>query len=147
VTMMKRKLVKQVRPGGPNAPIRPIRNERDHAAALKAIEQLWDCTDGVSKDRLEVLAVLVEAYERIHHAIEAPSAVDAIQFRMDQRGMTRADLGVVIGSRSRATEIMSGIRELSIDMIRTLHRELQLPLEILVMDSAVKPARRAKRTA
>ncbi len=145
--MMKRKLVKQVRAGGPSALIRPIRNERDHAAAMKAIDQLWDCTDGASKDRLEVLAVLVEAYERIHDAIEAPSAVDAIQFRMDQRGMPRADLGVVIGSRSRATEIMSGIREPSIEMIRTLHRELQVPLEILVMASAAKPARRAKHAA
>ncbi len=137
--------------GAQVAQIRPIRNKRDHAAALKTITQLWDRTDAASKDRLEVLAVLVEAYERTHHAIEAPSAVAAIQFRMEQRGMTRADLGVVIGSRSRATEVLSGTRKLTIEMIRALHRELQLPLEILLMPPVVAKAkavvRRSKRAA
>jgi antitoxin component HigA of HigAB toxin-antitoxin module len=72
---------------------------------------LWDATDTASKDRLEVLSILVEAYERVHHAVQAPSAVAAIQFRMEQLGMSRAALGVVVGSRSRATEILSGTRQ------------------------------------
>ena len=44
--------------------IRPIRNDADHAAALKEIEQLWDAPEGSEDaDRLEVLAILVEDYE------------------------------------------------------------------------------------
>ncbi len=128
--------------------IRPVRNEADLAAALKQIDRLWDRTDAGSKDRLDVLAVLVESYERTHHAIEAPSAIAAIEFRVDQHGMTRADLGVVIKSRSRATEVLSGTRTPSIATIRVLHRELQIPLESLVMaPPASLPKRRPKRPA
>lgn len=126
-------------------PIRPIRNGRDHDKALKEIEMLWDATDAASKDRLEVLSILVEAYERVHHAVQAPSAVAAIQFRMEQLGMSRAALGVVVGSRSRATEILSGTRQLSLEMIRNLHREMKIPLEVLVLPAVTK--RKSKRAA
>ena len=127
------------------APLRPIRNERDHSKALKEIAMLWDATDATAKDRLEVLAILVEAYERAHHAVQAPSAVAAIQFRMEQRGMSRTDLGVVVGSRARATEILSGKRKLSLTMIRNLHRDLKIPLDVLVLPAA--PKRKAMRAA
>ena len=126
-------------------PLRPIRNERDHGKALQEITALWDATDAASKDRLEVLSILVEAYERVHHAVQAPSAVAAIQFRMEQRGMSRADLGVVVGSRSRATEILSGARQLSLEMIRNLHRDLKIPLDVLLLPAA--PKRKSKRAA
>lgn len=128
-------------------PLRPIRNERDHSKALKEIEILWDATDATSKDRLEVLAILVEAYERAHHPVQAPSAVAAIQFRMEQRGMSRADLGAVVGSRARATEILAGKRKLSLTMIRNLHRDLKIPLDVLVLPASPAASKRNSKRA
>lgn len=114
--------------------IKPIRNDRDHAAALRTIEKLWDDSTAGATATLEVLSVLVEAYEREHHAIPAPDPIEAIEFRMDQLGMTRSALGEVLGSRSRATEILNRLRPLSLPMIRKLHDELGIPAEVLIRE-------------
>ena len=73
--MMKRQTGTPDAQGGPSDPIHSIWNEDDHAAALQAIDQLWDRTDDASKPRLEELAELVDEYERRHHVIEAPVVV------------------------------------------------------------------------
>lgn len=114
--------------------IKPIRNDRDHAAALRTIEKLWDDDSASAAATLEVLSVLVEAYEREHHAIPAPDPIEAIEFRMDQLGMTRSRLGEVLGSRSRATEILNRVRPLSLPMIRKLHDKLGIPAEVLIRE-------------
>ena len=66
-------------------PITPIRTDEDHRAALAEIEHLWEATPGTPDgDRLDVLATLVDAYEREHHAIEPPNLLEAMKFRMEQ---------------------------------------------------------------
>jgi len=83
--------------------IRPIRNDRDHAAALRRIEALMDAEAGTAAaDELDVLATLVEAYEDRHFAIDEPDPIDAIRFRMGQSGLTRRDLERFIGPRGSA---------------------------------------------
>ena len=113
--------------------IKPIRNDRDHARALKRIDTLWDAKKGTPEhDEFEVLFTLAEAYEAKHHAIVPPTPLEAIEFRMDQMGWTRADLAKLLGSRSRVSEIFSGKRKLSLEMMRILHRELGVPAEALL---------------
>ena len=113
--------------------IAPIKTERDHARALHRIEQLMEVKPGTKNgDELDVLTTLVEAYEAKHHAICPPDPIDAIKFRMDQLGMTRKDLEAMLGGRGRVSEILTKKRGLSLEMIRRLHRELQIPLESLV---------------
>jgi HTH-type transcriptional regulator/antitoxin HigA len=115
------------------SPIKPIRNDRDHSRALKRIDQLWDARKGTPEhDEFEVLFTLVEAYESQHHAIPPPTPLEAIEFRMDQMGWTRADLAKLLGSRSRVSEIFSGKRKLSLEMMRILHKELGVPAESLL---------------
>ena len=115
------------------SPIKPIRNDRDHARALKRIDQLWDAKKGTPEyDELEVLFTLAEAYESQHHALPPPTPIEAIEFRMDQMGWSRADLGKLLGSRSRVSEIFSGKRKLSLEMMRLLHKELGVPAESLL---------------
>jgi HTH-type transcriptional regulator / antitoxin HigA len=114
--------------------VKPIRNDRDHAAALRQIEELWDDKSAAAAATLEVLSVLVDAYEREHHAIPPPDPVDAIEFRMEQLGMNRAALGAVLGSRSRATEILDRRRPLTLPMIRKLNEELGIPAEVLIRE-------------
>ena len=83
-------------------------------------------------DELDVLATLVDAYETKHFPIDAADPIEAIIFRMEQTGMDRKDLEPYIGSRARVSEILNRRRGLSLKMIRTLHSELKIPLEVLI---------------
>ena len=113
--------------------IKPIRSEADYDAALAEMERLWGSKLGTAKgDRLDVLATLVDAYEKQHHPIDPPDAIDAIRFRMEQQNLTRKELESLIGSRGRIAEVLARKRALSIDMIRRLHAELEIPAEILI---------------
>ena len=117
--------------------IKPIKSEADYQASLKAIDELWDAAPGSAEsDQLEVLAILVEAYESEHFPIDAPSPIEAIEFRMEQEGLTRKELEPIIGSRARVAEVLNGRRGLSLDMIRRLHGKLNIPLESLVLVGA-----------
>jgi HTH-type transcriptional regulator / antitoxin HigA len=113
--------------------IKPIKTDKDHAAALKEIETLWGAREGTpGGDRLDVLVTLVEAYERLHHAIDVPDPLDAIRFRLEQQGADYPSLVGIVGSRTRVYEVMRGARPLSLEMIRRLHEHLQIPAEVLI---------------
>lgn len=113
--------------------VKPVRTEADYEAALETMERLWGAKSGTPEgDHLDVLATLVEAYEEEHHPIDPPDPVDAIQFRMDQMGLTRKDLEGLLGSRARVSEVLSGKRPLSLTMIRNLYTELKIPAEVLI---------------
>jgi HTH-type transcriptional regulator/antitoxin HigA len=115
--------------------IKPIHSAADHAAALAKIESLWEAKPGTRDgDTLEVLATLVEAYEREHTPILPPDPVEAIKFRLEQQGKSRRDLEPILGTRARVSEILGGKRPLSLAMIRGLHRTLGIPLEVLVAE-------------
>jgi HTH-type transcriptional regulator/antitoxin HigA len=125
--------------------IKPIRNERDHKQALAEIERLWDARPGSAEyDRLDVLATLAEAYEDEHHPIPPPNPVQAIQFRLEQLGLGRKDLEGLIGSRARVSEILTGRRSLSLEMIRRLHGRLGIPADILIGSDRSGRPRRAR---
>jgi HTH-type transcriptional regulator/antitoxin HigA len=117
--------------------IAPIKTAGDYDRALRRIEQLMDAKRGTKAgDELDVLTTLVEAYEAKHHAIYPPDPIEAIKFRMDQLGMTRKDLEAMLGGRGRVSEILTGKRSLSLEMIRRLHRKLHIPLESLIGTAA-----------
>jgi HTH-type transcriptional regulator/antitoxin HigA len=126
--------------------IKPIRSEADYEAALAEMERLWGSKLGTaSGDRLDVLATLVEAYEKQHHPIDPPDAIDAIRFRMEQKNLTRKELESLIGPRGRIAEVLARKRALSIDMIRRLHKELEIPAEILIRPTV--KCRRSRKPA
>ena len=113
--------------------IKPIPSEKDYETALAEVENLWGSSSGTAKgDRLDVLATLIDAWEAKHYAIDPPDPIEAIKFRMEQQGLTRKDLEGIVGSRGRIAEVLSGKRELSISMIRRLHKELGIPAEVLI---------------
>lgn len=121
--------------------LRPIRSEADHEAAMAEIADLWGAEDGTPQgDRLELLATLVDAYEAQHHPIDPPDPVEAILFRMEQRGLTRRQLEPMIGSRGRVSEILGRKRDLTLEMIRRLHDGLGIPAEILIRPTTNQPA-------
>ncbi len=113
--------------------IKPIRTEAEYHEALAEIEKLWGAKQNTPKgDRLDVFITLVDAYEREHHDIAPPDPIDAIQFRMEQEGLKRKDLEPYIGRSGRVSEVLNGKRHLTLEMIRSLHKELKIPLESLV---------------
>jgi len=118
--------------------IKPIKNEEDYTQALKHIESLMDAKPNTPQmDELEVLTTLVEAYEEQHHKIEAPDPIEAIKFRMEQEGLKQKDLVLMVGSKSRVSEILNRKRKLTIEMIRNLHKQLHIPIESLFLDYKV----------
>lgn len=113
--------------------IRPIKTEADYRAALREIEHLWDAEPGSPEgDLVEVLSTLLEAYEAKHHPISAPDPIAAIEFMMEQKGLTRRDLEPAIGSRGRVSEILNRKRPLTLPMVRALSTLLHIPAEVLV---------------
>ena len=123
--------------------VKPIRTEADYDAALAEVEQLMDAKPGTRKgDRLDVLVTLLEAYEERHWRVDPPDPIEAIKFRMEQRGLTRRDLEKVFGSRGRVSEILNRRRPLTLEMIRRLHRELGIPAE-----SLIRPTTKGRRAA
>jgi HTH-type transcriptional regulator/antitoxin HigA len=121
--------------------IRPIRTKRDYEVALKEAERLWGAKAGTPEgDRLDVLATLIDAYEAEHYPMDPPDPIEAIQFRMEQQGLTRRDLEEIIGTRTRIAEVLNRKRGLSIAMIRRLHERLGISAEVLIRPSRKKAA-------
>jgi len=115
--------------------IKPIRTRTDYKAALKEIESLMGARSRTPDgERLDVLVTLVEAYERRHFAMDLPDPVAAIEFVMEQRGLTVKDLEPVIGRANRVYEVLNRKRPLTLKMIRRLHERLGIPAESLIKE-------------
>ena len=113
--------------------IKPIRTEADYEAALARIEEIWEAEPGTAEsDELDVLSLLVEAYEEKHHPIPPPDPIEALKFRMEQMGLSRKDLEPFIGHRGRVAEVLNRKRRLSVEMIRRLNQGLGIPTEVLI---------------
>src|SRR5689334_15103042 len=129
--------------------IRPIRNEDDYEAALTEIERYFEhepAPGTPEADRFDVLAALIGVYEREHWPIDPPEPIDAIQCVMEQRGYTQSDLANLLGSRSRASEILNRRRPLTMEMAWRLHREWGLPAESLIRPYHISGVPRSGRT-
>jgi HTH-type transcriptional regulator/antitoxin HigA len=113
--------------------IKPIKTKKDYQNALERLELIFDTKKGSPEgDELEILGILIEKYEEEHFPIGFPDPIEAIKFRMEQMGYNQSDLAKVIGLKSRASEILSKKRKLTLEMIRLLHDSLKIPTEVLI---------------
>lgn len=115
--------------------IRPIRSETEYDEALEQIEQYFENEPkpGTPEaDPFDLLALIVEDYERKRWPIDPPGTIDAIRYRMETGGYTQADLGRLLGSRQRASDILTSKRALTMRMAWKLHREWNIPAEALI---------------
>lgn len=121
--------------------IRPIRNEEDYRAALKAVSPLFDHEPEPNTpegDFFEVMIVLIEAYEKKHFPVDLPDPIEAIKFRMEQSGLTAKDLMPAIGRSNRVYEILNRKRSLTLPMIWKLHSLYGIPAESLIKPMRLK---------
>lgn len=112
--------------------IRPIRTDADLTEALREIDRLWGAPVGTLEgDKLDVLATLAEAYERAQHPVPESDPVELLHFAIDEMGRSQVELAELLGSRSRASEILNRKRPLSLEQIRRIAEAWKLPLAAL----------------
>ncbi|TYO62509.1 helix-turn-helix domain-containing protein [Bradyrhizobium hipponense] len=115
--------------------IRPIRTEADHDAAIAEIERLWGADLGTDDgDKLDILATLVEKYENEHWPIDTSRVdpIDMLNYLTEEGGHTQAELAELLGSRSRASEILNRRRALTVEMIFKISEAWKVPAELLI---------------
>ncbi len=128
--------------------IKPVRTEKDYEEALAQIDALFDAQPGTPDgDLLEMLTLLVEAYEEQHYPIAPPDPIEAIEYHMERLGLTRRDLEPYIGSRARVSEILNRRRPLTLTMIRNLQAGLRIPAETLLQSYSLVQAAPVKAGA
>jgi len=115
--------------------IRPIRNDQDRQAALAEIEKLWGAPIGTPEgDKLDVLATLVETYEERRWPISGRrrfDPVDVLLYAIEELGHTQSELAKILGSRSRASEVLSRRRPLTLEMIQKITASWKIPADLL----------------
>ena len=115
--------------------VKPIRTDEDLERAMARVDEIFFAEPGTPEsDELDVLEPLIEAYESERYPIGLPSPIDAIEFEMDQRNLTRRDLIPYIGSDAKVSEVLSGKRDITMAMARALHKHLKIPAEILLQE-------------
>ena len=113
--------------------VRPLHNEQDYDWAIREVTRYFDSepVPGTSDgDRFEVLATLIKEYEDKHFATPHGDPVDVLNFAIESLGKSQAELAHLIG-RNRASEILNRVRPLTLDMIRTISKEWNIPVEAL----------------
>jgi HTH-type transcriptional regulator/antitoxin HigA len=115
--------------------LKPIKNNKQYEKSLSRIYALLQKNvkaNSVESDELEVLSILVKQFEQEHYAVPKPKPLEAIKFRLEQMGMSEAELSQILGHRSRKSEILSGKRKLNLSMIRKLSERLHIPAAVLI---------------
>jgi len=115
--------------------IKPIKTEADYQAALNRLDKIFDAKIGTKEsDEADILGLLIDNYENIHHPIDAPDPIEAIKIRMKELDLKQVDLIPEIGGKSRVSEVLNRKRKLTIDMVRNLTEKLSLSAELLIKD-------------
>ncbi|MFZ4543209.1 MAG: helix-turn-helix domain-containing protein [Saprospiraceae bacterium] len=113
-----------------------IKSEEHYNLVLARIYELLQTNilEGSDEDsEIQLLILLTEDFEKRFYSISPPNPIEAIKFRLEQSGISEKELNVILGSRSRKSEILSGKRKLSLNLIRLLHEKLHIPAESLIM--------------
>ena len=117
--------------------LKPIRSKKDYKTTLNRIYDLMQKDLKINSDEyneLDVLSILVENYESKSFPIDLPDPIEAIKFRLEQLNLEPSALISILGSKSRASEILNRKRKLSLSMIRILHKKLNIPASSLIED-------------
>jgi HTH-type transcriptional regulator / antitoxin HigA len=116
----------------------PIRNDEDLDRAIELVDELWNAAPGsADADLLEVMTTLVDRYEASTSELPSADPIELIQFKLREFGWSQRELGRKLGwSAGRVSEILSRVRPLTLAMVRSLSRVLELPAGLLVHDTS-----------
>lgn len=112
-----------------------LKTEQEYTQALNALNTVFHVEPWTPEgDHADMLSLLIEKYEEIHYPIEDPDPIEAIQYKMEQLGMSSKDLWKIVKYKSRATEILNRKRKLTLWMIRSISNALNISPKILIKD-------------
>ena len=115
--------------------LKPIKTEEDYNMSLKRLEVIFDAPVGtIDSDEADILALMIDEYEKKHYLIESPDPIEAIKIRMEEMQLKQIDLIDSIGGKSRVSEILNRKRKLTVEMIRKLTPRLNLSPGLLIND-------------
>ena len=117
--------------------LKPIKTQDECDITLERVYKLMQkniAPNSKESDELEILSILIKEFESNAYKLPKPNPIEAIRFRLEQKNMSEKDLAVVLGYRSRKSEILSGKRKLSLSMIRKLNEELNIPAASLIQE-------------
>jgi HTH-type transcriptional regulator/antitoxin HigA len=115
--------------------IKIIKTEEQYKIYLKRMREIFNAEEGSPEsDELDMLALVLDKYEEEYYPIPEPDPISAIQFMMEQMGINDKELGEIINSRSRVSEILNRKRKLTLAQIRTLTKHLKIPADVLIKE-------------
>jgi HTH-type transcriptional regulator/antitoxin HigA len=110
-----------------------IKTKKQYKEYMARFSKVFHAKIGTKEgDEAELLALIIKDYEDQKFVFEVPDPLDAIQYRMEQQGLTKKDLAKILGYKSRVSDIFSGRRKLTLEMVRNLHDKLNIPLASLI---------------
>ncbi|NCQ93827.1 MAG: transcriptional regulator [Microcystis wesenbergii Mw_QC_S_20081001_S30D] len=119
--------------------LHPIKTESEYEAALLEIESLLEVPPGTPEAaRLDLLATLVDAYEREHFPIPLPDPIEAIRFYLESRGLDAQVLIPILGDQEQVNQVLNRQQPLSLEMIRQLHQICNISAEVLIQSYALE---------
>lgn len=116
-----------------------IRSDAQYDAYLAEYEGAFDDEPqpgSPAGDRFELLGLLLAKYEEERFPLDVSDPVEAIRFAMERKGLGQSDLATLIGSRSRASEILNRRRELTLGQVRLLNSAWGIPSQALIGSAA-----------
>ncbi|HET7286133.1 MAG TPA: transcriptional regulator [Pyrinomonadaceae bacterium] len=114
--------------------IKSEKQYREYLALVEALAIADPALDSPEGTRLELLAKLVEDYEKFRFEFARPDPIEAILFRMEQQGLRQKDIAELLGGKNRASEVLARKRPLTLTMIRALHDKLEIPPALLIRE-------------
>jgi HTH-type transcriptional regulator / antitoxin HigA len=114
--------------------VKPLHNEQDYDWAIRDVARYFEVDPGLDTadgDRFEVLSILIKEYEDKHFATSHGHQVDVLRFAIGSMGRSEAELGALIG-QNRASEILNRVRPLTLEMIRAISKEWNMPIDAFI---------------
>lgn len=113
--------------------IKPIKSEQDYRDSLNRMDMIFDAKIGtIESDEADILALIIDDYEKRHYPIDSPDPIEAIKIRMAEMQLKQVDLIDEIGGKNRVSEILNKKRKLTVEMIRNLTVRLNLSPGVLI---------------
>lgn len=113
--------------------LKKIKTRKDYIEAMALFEEVFLAKEGTKEsDLADILSLIIKEYEDKHFVIDATDPIEAIKYRMEQQNLSKKDIGEILGYKSRVSDIFSGRRKLTLEMVKNLHEKLNIPLAALV---------------
>ena len=115
--------------------LKQIKTEKEYNSYLEWVDEAFDKkikSNTSEGEKLQVALLLIKDYEDRHYPVPAPDPIAAIKLKMEEKGLRNKDIERYIGSKSYVSQILSGKKPLTLEIVKMFHRLLGIPAEVLL---------------